>query len=633
MQRSIIIEDPDGRLVSTPLESRHPTSYNAKYSFYCENVLIVQIQRSKMFVQLPCRVQFYMSIAFLTAYAHAYPVCESPIYCYGHLIRTIQLANIYNDTLTFLRCNKLFSDDNILNNFAILMEKTEYEPSPDQLLDFMHDYFVNGTGVRLWMPSDFHLSSESTLLKKIRDPNLNNFARSLVNIWPRMGRKIREAVNLNPDPYSVIYVPNGFIVPGDRFMDLFYWDSYWTISGLLISNMLDTARGMIENLLYLVQKYGYVPNANRLYFLGRSQPPLLTAVVAKYFSYTQDRLWLRRNMATVEMELRYWLKAKTQTVTVKGKAYRLLHYINDRDQSGPRPEAYRTDYKNSRTIPSSARYRFYNEIKSAAESGWDFSSRWFVDANSSTGNLSDSHTTRILPVDLNAFFAGDLQLIGDLYSILMDKENAYYWWSRAYEWRKAIEVVLWDEENGSWFDYDMGLQVLNRKFYLSSVTPLWTGAVEKHEAPKFAARFVQYLRSSGALDYPGGVPVSMLFTNQQWDFPNAWPPLQSILIGGLERSGSQEAGLLARELAERWIRVNYLSYCRNETMFEKYCVLDAGCPGVGGEYEVQTGFGWTNGVVLELLQRYGEHFSVEPCEQALSRDQGCTASQCSTPGA
>lgn len=562
----------------------------------------------------------YPVLGLLGAYTHALtvPVCNSSIYCTGELLRRVQLAGVFNDSKSFVDLKQLYSENATLTDFAKLLNETDQQPTLQQLREFVDGHFTVGDELESWIPPDFNRSSESPLFQRIVDPNLRQFAKSVVKIWGKLGRKVSKEVSEYPDRYSFLYVPNGFIVPGGRFKELYYWDTYWIVRGLLISNMPDTARGVIENLLHLVETYGYIPNGSRMYYLGRSQPPLLAAMVANYFYFTQDLKWLKRNVGIVEKELRYWLDTKKQHVTLKGQTYTLLRYYADRNGRGPRPESYREDYNNAASLPHSAREDFYHEMKSAAESGWDFSSRWFVTACNTTGKLTDVRTTRIIPVDLNAIFAGALQLTSELYSQLKDGRRARMWSGYAYNWRNAIEKVLWDEMDGSWFDYDIKAKTLRKHFYPSCAAPLWAGAVENNDAPKFAARLVNYLWSSGALIFPGGVPSSMLYSKQQWDFPNAWSPSQSILIGGLELSGNKEAMVLAREQAQSWIRSNYVGYCETQKMFEKYCVLTPGEQGSGGEYDVQDGFGWTNGVVLELLQRYGDSLTVEPCKRSSS---------------
>lgn len=558
-------------------------------------------------------VPLYPVLGLLGACAQAItlvPTCNSSVYCTGDLLRRVQLARIFPDSKTFVDFKLQRSENETLVDFAKLMSDTNQNPSREQLAIFIDQHFMEGNELEQWKPPDF--DPDPPILKEISDPKLRLFAKNIIALWAKLGRKVNDDVKKHPDLYSFLYVPNGFIVPGGRFKELYYWDSFWIVRGLLISNMTQTAKGMIENLLYLVEKYGYIPNGSRAYYLGRSQPPLLAAMVASYYAATGDLLWLKRHVGTVEKELQYWLSKKKVTVEVKGNKYMLLRYLADRQAIGPRPESYFEDYTNACILPNDdMRQDFYTEMKSAAESGWDFSSRWFVTAeNEVVGNLTDVHVTRILPVDLNSIFAGALELTGNFRNILKNRREAQKWWSLAKYWRNAIDDVMWDPVDGVWYDYDAQAKLPRKHFYPSCASPLWAGAVEEYRAPKYAAQLCNYLLSSGALNFPGGIPASILHSAEQWDFPNAWPPLQSILIGGLEASGNEEAKQLAREQAQIWVRSNYIGFSLWQKMFEKYSAVQPGHEGSGGEYTVQDGFGWTNGVILELLQRYGKDLTL-----------------------
>lgn len=549
--------------------------------------------------------------AYLPQITSVAPACSSAVYCTGDLLEKVQLARIFPDSKTFVDLQLRYSANDTLRDFEKLMDETNKRPSKLQIAAFVNNYFMKGNELEPWTPSDF--DPEPPVLNEIADPTLRQFAKDVIGIWTKLGRRVNPDVIKNPERNSFLYVPNGFIVPGGRFKELYYWDSFWMIRGLLISNMTETARGMIENLLYLVEKYGYIPNGSRIYYLGRSQPPLLAAMVAAYFAATGDLSWLEKHVSTVEKELEYWLDKKKVIVDANGQNHVLLRYMADKSVKGPRPESYYEDYTSALVLPSEKlREDFYSEMKSAAESGWDFSSRWFITAdNDAVGHLTDVHTTRIVPVDLNAIFAGALEFAGDFRNRLKNKREARKWWSLANYWRSAIEAVLWHPGDGVWYDYDVEARASRRHFYPSCVTPLWSRAVEPLDAPAYAARLVRYLLSSGALDFPGGVPTSVLYSGEQWDYPNAWPPLQSILIGGLHSSGHKEAQRLAKEQARLWIRANYIGYSKWQKMFEKYSAVLPGHEGGGGEYIVQDGFGWTNGIALELLEMFGKDLRVD----------------------
>lgn len=180
----------------------------------------------------------------------------------------------------------------------------------------------------------------------------------------------------NPELYSIIYVPNHVIVPGGRFLEFYYWDSYWVIRGLLYSEMFDTARGMLENFLHIVNVYGMIPNGGRIYYSGRSQPPLLTAMIKAYVDFTKDHEFAVRNVNLMEKEFKYWM----DNHAVQAKGHTLYRYIEK--STGPRPESYREDVETADVYQTDEeKENCYSELKAAAESGMDFSSRWFIDEN------------------------------------------------------------------------------------------------------------------------------------------------------------------------------------------------------------------------------------------------------------
>lgn len=545
----------------------------------------------------------YPILDLLGAYASKYgQVCNSSIYCTGELLHSVQLAKIFPDSKTFVDLKLLNSEEEIFSCFIRLMAITDNSPTRDQLMAFLDQHFEEKEELLYWHPPDYQ--SHPPVLNKIKNLNILLFAKDIISMWPTLGRKVSTDVAWNSEYYSFLYVPKGFIISGGRFKELYYWDSYWIVRGLIISNMMETAKGMIENFLHLVKRFGYVPIGSRIYYLGRSQPPLLTWMVYDYFAATGDIKWLKNIIPVVESELTYWLENNKLEMKVKGIEYKLLRYSSVSKVMGPRPESYYEDYMNAKKVPESIHDVFYTHITSAAESGWDFSSRWVTHSGDMQFNPTDVTTAQILPVDLNSIFAGSLKKFGELKSKL--KLSGTKWYRLAKEWRYAIDFFFWDPEDGVWYDFDSQTMSKRKKFYLSCAAPLWAGAVEVYNIKDHAKRFISYLQSTGVLQYNGGVPVSLWKTGEQWDFPNAWPPLQSILIGALENSNCSQGKRLARKLAKVWFSANYIGYKKSQKMFEKYSCLNPGEQGQGGDYEVQNGFGWTNGVILELIQNYGD---------------------------
>jgi len=214
-------------------------------------------------------------------------------------------------------------------------------------------------------------------------------------------------------------------------------------------------------------------------------------------------------------------------------------------------------------------------------------------------------------VDLNGFLYRNAVLLKEFCGVVADValcDPATYE-QHANNFKKAINEVLWDPEAGSWFDYDNVRNERRNAFYPTNLVPLW---VHAHENDAVVPKVVEYLKNSGALKYPGGIPTSLFQTGQQWDYPNGWAPLQHIVIEALEYSGNAEAKELAFESAQKWVQSNHLTFVLQEAMFEKYDVSVVGSQGGGGEYGVVLGFGWSNGVVLDFLKMYGSRLVSHP---------------------
>nr|CAD7592386.1 unnamed protein product [Timema genevievae] len=207
---------------------------------------------------------------------------------------------------------------------------------------------------------------------------------------------------------------------------------------------------------------------------------------------------------------------------------------------------------------------YYSELKAAAESGWDFSSRWFI---------------------LNA----------------TNKE----------EWMESVHEILWHEDVGAWLDYDIMNNVRRNYFYPTNIAPLWTGCFDIRKGRQQIAKILKYLEKTRIMINLGGIPATLEQSGEQWDYPNAWPPLQYIMIYALDASGDDWAQELAYQISEKWVRSNYKTFNETSAMYEKYDATVSGGHGSGGEYNVQLGFGWTNGVIMELLDKYGDRLTAE----------------------
>ncbi|XP_007934648.1 trehalase [Orycteropus afer afer] len=530
------------------------------------------------------------------------PPCESQIYCYGDLLHQVQMARLFQDDKQFVDMPLSMAPDQVLQSFKELAKAHNSTIPQQQLQEFVEKHFqAVGQELQPWTPGDWKESPQ--FLQKISDAKLQAWAGQLHQLWKKLGKKMKPEVLSHPEKFSLIYSQQPFIVPGGRFVEFYYWDSYWVMEGLLLSEMPETVKGMLQNFLDLVKTYGHIPNGGRVYYLQRSQPPLLTLMMDRYVTYTNDIAFLRENIGTLDLELNFWAENRSISVSSGGKNYTLNRYYVP--YGGPRPESYSKDAELADTLPEGDREALWAELKAGAESGWDFSSRW-LSKRSNPSLLSTIHTSKMVPVDLNAFLCQAEALMSNFYSRLGNDSQATKYRNLRAQRLDALKAMLWDEEKGVWFDYDLENAKKNPEFYPSNLTPLWAGCFSD---PAVADKALKYLEDSQILNYKYGIPTSLRNTGQQWDFPNAWAPLQDLVIRGLAKSPSLRTQEVAFQLAQNWIRTNFDAYSKKSAMYEKYDISNGGQPGGGGEYEVQEGFGWTNGVVLMLLDRYGDRLT------------------------
>ncbi|CAM4613616.1 unnamed protein product [Lepidochelys kempii] len=533
------------------------------------------------------------------------PPCESQIYCTGDLLKQVQLARLFSDDKHFVDMPLRESPELVLKKFQQLVNVTPGGIlSKEQLQQFVSSSFSDpGQEFEQWEPQDW--TSSPQILAKISDQKLQAWASDLNARWKSLGRKIKDDVRTHPMFYSQIYVPHPLMVPGGRFIEYYYWDSYWVIEGLLLSEMAVTAKGMIQNFLYLVERYGHIPNGGRVYYLRRSQPPFLTLMMDAYLAHANDTEFLRENIHLLEVEYEFWQRNRSVSLTVGDRNHTLNYYSVQIGE--PRPESYSKDWELVTDLNEDARQELWAELKSAAESGWDFSSRWFLSwPPPLPAKLKDTKARAVVPVDLNAFLCKTEHLLASFYRILGDTTKAAQFQAALERRLESVQAVFWNDAAGVWLDFNLLKKQPNPAFYPSNLAPLWTDCFSDQAA---AERAVQYLEGSTVLSYKNGLPTSLARTGEQWDLPNAWPPLQHMVIAGLAKSSSSRAKEIAFALAQNWIRTNFALYKKYQAMFEKYNVDGDGKPGTGGEYQVQEGFGWTNGVVLQLLDLYGDRLT------------------------
>ncbi|XP_039352525.1 trehalase-like isoform X4 [Mauremys reevesii] len=267
-------------------------------------------------------------------------------------------------------------------------------------------------------------------------------------------------------------------------------DSYWVIEGLLLSEMAATAKGMIQNFLYLVERYGHIPNGGRVYYLRRSQPPFLTLMMDAYLAHANDTDFLRENIHLLEVEYEFWQRNRSVSITV-GDRNHTLNYYNV--QIGePRPESYSKDWELASDLNEDARQELWAELKSAAESGLDFSSRWFLSWPSSLpATLKDTKARAVVPVDLNAFLCKTEHLLASFYRILGNTTKAAQFQAALRRRLEAVQAVFWNEAAGVWLDFNLLKKQPNPAFFPSNLARLWTDCFSDQAAAERAVRYLE----------------------------------------------------------------------------------------------------------------------------------------------
>ncbi|KAF3328137.1 putative trehalase [Carex littledalei] len=480
---------------------------------------------------------------------------------------------------------------------------------------FLTQFFEEaGSDLVYAKPVDFKPEPEGFLVE-VENEVVRRWALEVHAIWKTLSRRVSDAVKIRPERHTLLYLPGTVIVPGSRFREVYYWDSYWVIRGLLASKMYDTAKAIVFNLVSLIESYGHVLNGARTYYINRSQPPLLSSMVMEIYTRTGDVELVKRVLPALLKEHSFWVSDIHQ-VTIqdqRGRKHCLSRYQARWYQ--PRPESATIDEELSLKLSTpSEKDSFYHEIASTAESGWDFSSRWM--RNSS--DLTTTATTLIIPVDLNTFIFKLERDISTFTKIIGDNSTSQKFIEVSKSRKAAIRSLLWNPNLGQWVDYwldehdahqgvyswNPGSQ--NCKNFASNFVPLWLLAHYKDQlTEEFDEELIiNSLKKSGLIcEY--GIATSLSNTGQQWDFPNGWAPLQHMIIEGLASAHSKEARQLAESIAINWIKTNFVAYKKTGAIHEKCNVESCGEYGGGGEYKPQTGFGWTNGVILALLEEFG----------------------------
>ena len=519
---------------------------------------------------------------------------------YGELFTRVQEAQVFPDGKDFCDALPKGSPAEILARYRAAVPGT-----PEELKAFVAANFT--------APAAVGPTAAATVTKAA--PAAPAGTPLIAHIDALWGVLTRQPADV-PLYSSLLPLPRPFVVPGGRFREIYYWDSYFTMLGLLESGRADLTQDMVSDFAHLIDRYGRIPNGNRTYYLSRSQPPFFFAMVALLDPGHPERAFARY-LPQLKREYAFWMDGAT-SVTRGLARQRVVAFSGGRgaievpprqllnrywdDEDLPRDESYREDVALADRSGRDRR-QLYRDVRAAAESGWDFSSRWFADAHS----LTSIDTTDIVPVDLNSLLFGLEQAIAAGCGEAHDETCQRAFRQHARARRAAMDRYLWDAVRGTYFDYQWARGERIPRVSAATLYPLFVHAASRAQAAA-VARITRAQLLKG-----GGLVTTTLNTGQQWDAPNGWAPLQWIAVAGLNAYG--ESGL-AEEIACRWTVNVARAYRESGKLVEKYDVTNTDRPGGGGEYPLQDGFGWTNGVTRKLLALYpahGDYRSVDEC--------------------
>lgn len=401
---------------------------------------------------------------------------------------------------------------------------------------------------------------------KVKDLSPDDVAKArayIAGYWKKLER-------FHPkDDETLLGLPHPYLVPAYEeghafdFNEMYYWDSYFMVQGMLDTEHQELVEGILENLIYMQQRFKIIPNASRTYLMGRSQPPFLTSFIFDvYDTYGKDREWLEQHIAVAHDEYAtVWLgtaKPNWRAVYMGLSRYFDINMLNDLAE---------------------------------AESGWDMTPRF------------SRRALNYLPVDLNALLYKYESDFSRAAKILGQDHEAGVWLSRAHARKQMMEDLMWSPSRGFYYDYNF---VKERRGNISSLAgffPLWAGMLDDRKAKKLISALGRF-ENKGGLSTTDNQPVSQLVPGSlptQWAYPNGWAPLEYLVIQGLERHGFHED---ARRLAMKWLRTNLDWFNAHGVFLEKYNVVNPDKPPQKGVYPSQTGFGWTNAIFERLCQDY-----------------------------
>jgi len=496
--------------------------------------------------------------------------CEMLIQMEGELFEAVQSRGVFDDSKTFVDCELRRPPEEILADYYRLRNRPDFD-----LKLFVDHYFDSPM---------LHCAPTLRASQLPKDPE-----ERIQQLWTVLKR--------TPDSPRTgstrIVTSYPYIVPGGRFRESYYWDTYFTALGLAatgqIRSVVDLARGQAE----LISRFGRIPNGHRAYYLSRSQPPFFVFIVAliertvglKAVSEFVDAL-LSEHDFWMDQERRGQVRDNCRVLRLPS-GERINRYWDELYE--PRPESWREDTSLASRLPEEKRSEFYRNRRAACESGWDFSSRWHGDP----AEPESIRTTHIIPVDLNSLlYFLEAKLAEWLRQLNRSRESESLALA-ASERRDTLRRVFWEDTTNYFHDYDLDRGTRSSRMTLAGIAPLFAGAATSQQADSVAEAIQGHFLKHGGLV----TTIVASPTGEQWDFPNGWAPLQWMAVIGLGQYGHFKQAV---DVAQRFCLQVEKVYRETGRFMEKYDVVNSGAACGGGEYPNQDGFGWTNGVYIAL---------------------------------
>ncbi|TFK40489.1 trehalase [Crucibulum laeve] len=644
--------------------------------------------------------------------------CPSEIFCAGPLLQTVNIAHLYPDDKTFVDKPTSKTPQQVLSDFGNISTNATF----GSIVNFVNTDFT-GEGQELQALNLSSFVASPPFLGNVSDPLLKAWSQTVNGYWTQLIRGTNASTLCGSSgkcESSLIPLNHTFVVPGGRFREQYYWDSFWIVEGLIESRLFDIVNATLQNFMDELDTIGFIPNGGRIYYLNRSQPPLFIQMLARYVTASGDRSILSRALPLAEKELKWWEDERSVNVTSPFSNTTFTMHRYAVNNSAPRPESYLTDYTTANgpdvnpALNETQRSELYAELASGAESGWDYTVRWFGQGDDGKDGLRSLNVRNTIAIDLNSILYHDRVLLAGLYGS-SNASAANRHTAAAAALRSGIIDLLWDPTKLAFYDFNLASNSRNDVFSAATFYPLWSGIIPDEVLKNETAAFGVFSSLNMVLNrYNGTFPTTFIDSGLQWDAPNAWPPHQYIALqalralpsnitsgalpkpasnqssfdlipsgqlgfdesqlpgqplhatassanatatgpgsdintlngtvfnGGNATDGEGWAHTLQRELANRYFASALCSWhatggsipgilprlsdaelgvtqstTNTGNMFEKFSNLDIDSAGRGGEYTVQAGFGWTNGVVLWIASNYGNLLVAPNCPDLL----------------